>query len=132
MEDKIREIIKKSKAIAIVGLSDDPGRDSYGIAGVLKKSGYTIVPVNPNISESHGEKSYPDLKSVPVDIDIVNIFRNPEYVPGHIDEALETGAHTIWLQTGITVSDRIAGKVGAAGKTLIQDRCLGVAVRTLA
>lgn len=127
----ITSILKKSKTIAVVGLSDKPERDSYGIAGVLQKSGYKIIPVNPTIEETLGEKSYPDLKSIPVDIDIVNVFRKPEDVPPVIDDALRTNAHTIWLQTGITVDSDIARKVEDAGKTLVQDQCIGVAVRTM-
>lgn len=119
-----------SQTIAIVGLSDKPWRDSHAIAQVLKKSGYKIIPVNPNIPEVLGEKSYPDVLTIPVHIDIVNIFRNPAKVPPVIDEALRTTAHTIWLQTGITVSDEIARKVHNAGKRLVQDRCIAVAVRT--
>ncbi len=129
--NNIKSILKKSKTIAIVGLSDKPERDSYGIAGILQKSGYKIIPVNPTIDESLGEKSYPDLESIPFDIDIVNVFRKPEDVPPIIDEALQTNAHTIWLQTGITVDDAIVQNVTEAGKTLVQDQCIGVAVRTM-
>jgi uncharacterized protein len=128
----IKSILETSKTIAVVGLSDKPDRDSYGIAGVLQKSGYKIIPVNPTIEETLGEKSYPDLKSIPDQIDIVNIFRKPKDVPPIIDEALHTKAHTIWLQSGITVDDEIARKVKDAGKNLIQDQCIGVAVRTKA
>ncbi len=127
----IKSILEKSKTIAVVGLSDKPERDSYGIAGVLQKSGYKIIPVNPTIDESLGEKSYSDLKSIPEDIDIVNVFRNPDDVPPIIEEALQTNAHTIWLQTGITVDDGVAKKVRDAGKELVQDQCIGVAVRTM-
>lgn len=127
----LRELLKRSKTIAVVGLSDKPERDSYGIAGVLQKSGYTIIPVNPNIDEALGEKSYPDLESIPSDFDIVNVFRKPGDVPPVIEQALQTKAHTIWLQTGITVDDAIARKVEQAGKRLVQDACIGVAVRTL-
>jgi uncharacterized protein len=127
----LTSILEKTETIAIVGLSDKPERDSYGIARVLEREGYTVIPVNPLIEETLGKKSYPDLKSIPGDIDIVNVFRRPEDVPPIIDEALETSAHTIWLQMGITVDDEIAEKVRDAGKTLIQDRCIGVAVRTL-
>ncbi len=127
----IKSILEKSKTIAIVGLSDKPERDSYGIAGVLQKSGYKIIPVNPTIEESLGEKSYPDLKSIPVDFNIVNVFRKPRDVPPIIEEALHTNAHTIWLQTGITVDDEIAKKVEDSGKILVQDQCIGVAVRTM-
>jgi len=127
----IKSILEKSKTIAIVGLSDKPERDSYGIAGVLQKSGYKIIPVNPTIDESLGEQSYPDLKSIPIDFDIVNVFRKPRDVPPIIEEALQTNAHTIWLQTGITVDDEIAEKVEESGKILVQDQCIGVAVRTM-
>ncbi len=126
----VKSILEKSKTIAIVGLSDNPERDSYGIAEIVQKSGYRIVPVNPNIAESLGEKSYPDLKSIPFDIDIVNVFRNPEDVPPIIEEALQTNAHTIWLQTGITVGEADAQKVEESGKMLLQDACIGVAIRT--
>jgi len=129
--NNIKAILEKSKTIAVVGLSDKPERDSYGIAGVLQKSGYKIIPVNPTIDESLGEKSFPDLKSISEDIDIVNVFRNPDDVPPIIDEALQTNAHTIWLQTGITVDDEVAKKVKDAGKELVQDQCIGVAVRTM-
>lgn len=127
----IKVLLEKSKTIAVVGLSDKPERDSYGIAGVLQQSGYSIIPVNPNVDEVLGEKSYPDLESIPSDFDIVNVFRKPGDVPPVIDQALQTKAHTIWLQTGITVDDEIARKVEQAGKRLVQDACIGVAVRTL-
>jgi uncharacterized protein len=127
----LKSILTEAKTIAIVGLSDNPERDSYSIAKLLQKNGYRIIPVNPTIGESLGEKSYPDLVSIPDDIDIVNIFRKPETVPAVIDEALRTNAGTIWLQTGITVDDAVAAKVEDSGKILVQDACIGVAVRTL-
>ncbi len=127
----LESILTTSKTIAIVGLSDNPERDSYNIARLLQKNGYRIIPVNPTIEESLGEKSYPDLTSIPVDIDIINVFRKPEEVPAVIDEVLRTNAGTIWLQTGITVDGTVAKKVEESGKTLVQDTCIGVAVRTL-
>jgi uncharacterized protein len=125
----IKSILRRSKTIAIVGLSDNPERDSYGIARVLQKSGYRIIPVNPLIRESLGEKSYPDLKSIPFGIDIVNVFRRSAHVPPIIDEALSLGVPAIWLQSGITVDDAIAEKVEKAGVMLVQDRCISVAHR---
>jgi len=92
LEVEIKEILEKSKTIAIVGLSDKPERDSYRVAEYLKGHGYTIIPVNPTRSEILGEKSYPDLASIPVPVDIVDIFRNIDAIPAIVDEAIEIRA----------------------------------------
>src|ERR671919_2493535 len=97
----IEEQLRNSKTIAVVGLSDNPQRDSHRVAQYLQSQGYRIIPVNPMIEEALGEKSYPDLKSVPEHIDMVDIFRRSELVPPVVDEAIDVGVKYIWMQDGV-------------------------------
>jgi uncharacterized protein len=129
MPDKIIKVLKDAKTIAIVGLSKNPENDSYNIALYLQRAGYRIIPVNPTADEILGEQCYPDLKSIPHRIDIVDVFRRPEHVPPVIDEVLSLGIPVIWLQAGITVEDSLADKVKNAGVLLVQDQCISVAHR---
>ncbi len=122
-DNKIREILKTSKTIAVVGLSPNPERDSYEVAHYLKEAGYKIIPVNPKADEILGEKAYPDLASVPEQIDVVDIFRRPEHVSPIVDEAVEIGAKTIWMQLGV-VSEEAAKKASDAGLDVVMDRCM--------
>jgi uncharacterized protein len=91
MEDEIKEILSSYKTIAIVGISNKPDRDSYIVAEYLLNQGYKIIPVNPNIDTVLGLKAYPDLISIPEDIEIVDIFRRPEFVDEIVDQAIEKG-----------------------------------------
>jgi predicted CoA-binding protein len=89
MEDEIKEILTSYKTIAVVGISNKPERDSYIVAEYLLNQGYKIIPVNPNIDTVLGLKAYPDLISIPEDIEIVDIFRRPEFVDEIVDQAIE-------------------------------------------
>ena len=118
--DLVEEQLLNSKTIAVVGLSDNPARPSYGVSKYMQDQGYRIIPVNPMIEEALGEKSYPDLKSVPVPIDMVDIFRRSELVPPVVDEAIEVGVKFIWMQDGV-IHEEAAEKARAAGIPVIVD-----------
>jgi predicted CoA-binding protein len=118
--DLIEEQLRNSRTIAVVGLSDKPNRDSYRVSKYMQSQGYRIIPVNPMIEEALGEKSYPDLKSVPEPIDMVDIFRRSELVPPVVDEAIEVGVKYIWMQDGVIDHDS-AAKAEAAGIPVVMD-----------
>ena len=118
--DLVDEQLKNSKTIAVVGLSGDPERTSYRVTQYMQQQGYRIIPVNPMIDEVLGEKSYPDLKSVPEPIDMVNVFRRSELVPPVIEEAIEVGVKYIWMQDGV-INTEWAAKAESAGIPVIQD-----------
>jgi len=111
---------QNSKTIAVVGLSGDPDRISYRVTRYMQEQGYRIIPVNPMIEEVLGEKSYPDLKSVPDSIDMVNIFRRSELVAPVVEQAIEIGVKYIWMQDGV-VNPESAAKAEAAGIPVIMD-----------
>ena len=116
----VEEQLRNSKTIAVVGLSDNPARDSHRVARYLQSQGYRIIPVNPMIEETLGEKSYPNLKAVPEPIDMVDIFRRSELVPPVVDEAIEIGVKYIWMQDGVIHQDS-AAKAEAAGIPVVMD-----------
>ncbi len=118
--DLVEEQLRNSRTIAVVGLSDNPQRDSHRVSKYLQSQGYRIIPVNPMIEEALGEKSYPDLKSVLEPIDMVDIFRRSELVPPVVDEAIEVGAKYIWMQDGV-VNEEAAAKAEAAGIPVVMD-----------
>ena len=118
--DLVEEQLLNSKTIAVVGLSDNPDRDSHRASKYLQSQGYRIIPVNPMITETLGEQSYPDLKAIPVPIDMVDIFRRSELVPPVVDEAIEVGAKYIWMQDGV-VNPEAAEKARAAGIPVVMD-----------
>lgn len=124
-DDAIRELLQKAQVIAVVGLSDDPARPSYGVARYLQQHGYRIIPVNPEITEVLGERSYPDLASVPGQIDIVNLFRRSSAVSGHVDEVIGKGAKLIWMQLGVR-DEAAAQRARSAGIPVVMNRCLAV------
>jgi predicted CoA-binding protein len=116
------EILRTCRSWAVVGVSAKPERDSYHVAKFLKERGYRVYPVNPRLENWDGEKVYPDLLSIPEPVDVVDLFRRPEDVPPHVDEAIRMGARVVWMQLGISNAD--AARVAeAAGLTVIQDRC---------
>ncbi len=122
----IAEMLRSSRVIAVVGLSDRPDRPSHGVAAYLQAQGYRIVPVNPRLSGPVlGEQPYPDLRSVPEKVDIVDIFRRSEDVPPVVDDAIAIGAPLVWMQLGI-VNDEAARKAESAGAAVVMDRCLKV------
>jgi predicted CoA-binding protein len=124
-DDTIRELLQTARVIAGVGLSDDPARPSYGVARYLQQQGYRIIPVNPEITEVLGERSYPNLASVPEQVDIVNLFRRSAFVGGHIDEVIDKGARLVWMQLGVR-DEAAAQRARAAGIPVVISRCLAV------
>ncbi len=119
------EMILNYKNIAVVGISDNPERPSYDVASFLEKHGYNIIPINPSLAEWKGRKSYPDLKSIPEKVDVVDIFRRPEAVPPIVDEAIAIKAKAVWMQLGI-VNEEAAAKARAAGLEVVMDKCMKI------
>ena len=126
----VRDILEMSKVIAIVGLSPKPERDSHEVAKYLQDQGYRIVPVNPRADTILGEKSYPDLASIPEKVDVVDIFRRSDDVPPVVDQAIDIGAKAVWMQLGI-VNEDAAAKAREAGLGVVMDRCMLVEHRNL-
>jgi hypothetical protein len=119
----IPEILRSSKVIAVAGLSSSRMRASYGVSEYMQSAGYKIVPVNPHETEVLGEKSYATLDEVPGCIDIVNVFRRPEFVPEIVDAAIRKGARTVWMQEGV-VHEAAAARARDAGLNVVMDRCI--------
>ena len=119
----IPDLLKKSRVIAVVGLSSKKFRPSYGVAEYMQKEGYRIIPVNPNEAEVLGEKAYARLEDVPGHVDIVDIFRRSEFVRPVVEDAIRIGASAVWMQEGV-VDERAAEKARAAGLAVVMDRCI--------
>src|SRR5580692_3673801 len=119
----IPELLRAAKVIAVVGLSSDEMRPSYGVAAYMQQAGYRIIPVNPNETEVLGEKAYARLEDVPEEIDIVDIFRRSVFVRGVVDSAIRVGAKAVWMQEGV-VDESAAEIARAAGLDVIMDRCI--------
>lgn len=121
--DPIAAILREAKTIAVVGLSSNPARPSFGVAQYLQSAGYRIIPVNPNETEVLGEKSFSRLEDISEKIDIVDVFRRSEDVPPVAESAVKIGAKVLWLQQG--VENAVASeKANAAGLLAIEDACL--------
>ena len=118
-----KEILQKYKKIAVVGLSSDPGRASYGVTRYMQNSGFEITPVNPNEVNVLGEKAYASLEEVPGPIEIVDIFRRPEFVPEVVDAAIRRKAKVIWMQLGVA-HEESAQRARAAGLEVVMDLCI--------
>ena len=129
-DKEMKEILLSTRTIASVGLSSNPEKESHGIAYYLKQQGYQIIPVNPTATEIFGLKVYPDLESVPVKVDVVQVFRKPEDVPPVVDSAIKIGAKVVWMQEGI-VNEEAAAKARAAGLKVIMDACMRATHRRL-
>ncbi len=122
-DDELRRILTGARTIAVVGLSDRPEKPSFQVASYLKRVGYRIIPVNPAATKPIlGEQPYPDLLSIPDEIDIVDIFRRSEYVAPVVDQAIQKGAKTVWMQLDIR-DDEAAARARAAGLNVVMDRC---------
>ncbi|BCW94322.1 MAG: CoA-binding protein [Thermoanaerobaculum sp.] len=131
-DEEIKAILQEAKTVAVVGLSDNPERESYQVAAYLKAQGYRIIPVNPNVQEVLGERAYPTLGDIPKDIkvDVVDIFRRPEFIPEIVDQAIARGAKAVWMQKGLA-HNAAADKARAAGLAVVMDRCMMVEHRRL-
>jgi predicted CoA-binding protein len=124
-QSKITEILQRAKTIAVVGLSANPGRPSFGVASYMRAQGYRIIPVNPNYSKILDEPCYPTLLAVPVapKVDIVNIFRRSDAVLPVVEEAIRIGAETIWMQEGV-INHEAATTAERAGVFVVMNRCI--------
>jgi hypothetical protein len=125
MNDEIKEILTKYNTIAIVGISNKPDRDSYIVAEYLLNHGYKIIPVNPNIDSIFGLKAYPDLLSIPDEIDIVDIFRRPEFVDEVVEQAIQKKAKVVWMQLGV-INEKAAKRAQDAGLKVVMNKCIKV------
>ena len=123
--DVVTRILREAKTIAVVGLSSNAMRASHGVAEYLKGAGYRIIPVNPNETEVLGEKAYGRLEDVPEPVDIVDVFRRAEEVPGVAESAIAIRAKVLWMQLGIENAEA-AEKARAAGLVVVEDACLMV------
>ena len=123
MPMSIAKILRTARIIAVVGLSDKPERYSFIVAAYLQRVGYTIYPVNPMISETLGEKSFPDLLSLPEKPDVVDVFRRSEFVPEIVEQAIRIKAPVIWMQEGV-IHEEAAKRARKAGITVVMDRCM--------
>jgi predicted CoA-binding protein len=121
--DEIGELLKRTKTIAVVGLSDSPLRPSYGVSAYMQSQGYRIIPVNPAIKGSLGEKAVPSLSDVGEKIDIVDVFRRSEFVPEIVDEAIRLKVPAIWMQEDV-IHEEAAEKARKAGILVVMDLCI--------
>jgi predicted CoA-binding protein len=119
----IEKILTSYRTVAIVGASPKPERPSYRVADFLKKEGFQVIPISPNASEVVGEKAYPDLASIPIPVEVVDIFRRSEDVMPVVEEAIAIGAKAVWMQEGI-VNEEAADKAKKAGLTVVMDHCM--------
>jgi uncharacterized protein len=119
----IKRILEECKTIAVVGLSSNHYRPSYGVASYMQKHGYRIIPVNPGETEIFGERAYPTLADVPGRVDLVDIFRRSEEAGIHVDEAIRLGVQAVWLQEGV-IDEAAAERARTAGLMVVMDRCL--------
>jgi len=122
-DEKLSQILESTKTIAVVGISDKPDQVNHTVPKYLQSQGYKIIPINPSFEEVLGEKTYPDLLSVKEQIDVVEIFRRNEAVPGIVDQAIEIGAKVIWMQEGI-INEFAADSAREAGLDVVMDTCM--------
>jgi predicted CoA-binding protein len=121
--DPILDVLRSAHTIAVVGLSDNPLRPSHGVAAYLQTQGYRIIPVNPQIQTALGEKAYPSLLDVPEKIDIVDIFRRPEFVEEVVDQAIQLKVPAVWMQEEV-IHEKAAQKARQVGIFVVMDRCI--------
>jgi uncharacterized protein len=119
-DSTLKQLLTDLRTIAVVGISTNPGKDSHMVAAYLKKHGYRIIPVNPGADEVLGEKSYPDLRSIPEPVDIVDVFRRPEFLPEIAQQAVAIHAKVLWMQKGIG-NEEAARIAKQGGLTVIED-----------
>lgn len=122
-EQVIKDILANYKTIAVVGISENPERPSYHVAAYLQESGYKIIPVNPALENVLGLKAYPDLSSIPGNVEVVDIFRRSETVGPIVDEAIGIGAKAVWLQEGV-INEEACNKAIRSGLKVVMDRCM--------
>jgi uncharacterized protein len=121
----IPALLRATRRIAVVGISDKPHRASHEVAAYLQRAGYTIVPVNPLLTEVLGQPCYPDLLSIPGGVDLVNVFRRPDEIEPVVTQALAIGANALWLQLGV-VNEAEATRARQGGMHVVMDRCIKI------
>ena len=124
-DQDLKRLLSAASTIAVVGASSNPERPSNGIMRKLKSVGYRVIPVNPNETEVQGERAYASLLDIPEPIDIVDVFRRPEYTPAIADDAVKVGAKALWLQSGVSNEDA-AARATAGGLLVVMNACIGV------
>jgi uncharacterized protein len=120
--ETIKTILEDYRTIAVVGLSSDPSRPSYGVASYMRRRDYKVIPVNPNETEVFGEKAFASLADVPDKIDLVDIFRRSSEAGTAVDQAIAVGAKAVWLQEGV-IDQAAAQRAADAGLLVVMDRC---------
>ena len=123
MQDVAARILREFRRVAVVGISDRPERDSHRVAAYLQRAGYTIIPVNPNVTQVLGLRCWPSLEAAPGPVDVVDVFRRSELVDPVVDGAIAIGAKAVWMQDGV-VNEAAAAKARAAGLLVVMDRCM--------
>lgn len=123
--EKVKEILETAKTIAVVGLSNNPDRTSYQISKIMQENGYKIIPVNPTVDEVLGEKAYAALEEVPEKVDIINVFRRPEFLPDIAKDAAKTDCRVFWAQQGV-INEEAYDYLRERGFTVIMDLCIKV------
>jgi predicted CoA-binding protein len=123
--DELRNILTRHRVVAVVGLSTDTSKPSYHVAEYLQRVGYTIVPIHPKAASILGEKTYANLREVPasVGVEIVDIFRRPDAVMEHVEEAIAVGAKVVWMQEGV-INNAAADRAKAAGLQVVMNLCM--------
>ena len=122
-DDAIGALLKDAKTIAVVGLSSSPIRPSYGVSAYMQSQGYRIIPINPGIRGALGEKAFASLSEAPEKIDIVNIFRRPEFVEEVVDQAIQREVPVVWMQEEV-IHEAAAAKARKAGIFVVMDQCI--------
>jgi predicted CoA-binding protein len=120
--ETIERVLDECRTIAVVGLSSNPSRPSNSVSSYMRRHGYTVIPVNPNETEVFGERAYPSLTEVPVNIDLVDIFRRSEQAGMAVDQAIAINAKAVWLQEGV-IDQEAAQRASEAGLLVVMDRC---------
>jgi predicted CoA-binding protein len=134
-DSEIRAILARPTTVAVIGCSDDPSRDSLRIAMLLKQKGFRVIPVNPKLAPDAlrvqlDERCYPDLESIPEPVEIVDVFRRPEYLPQIAEAAIRKGARVLWGQLGV-INEAAAIRAREAGMSVVMDRCPAIEYRRL-
>jgi predicted CoA-binding protein len=130
-ENEIRNLLRETRTVAVVGMSDNPQRDSNGVARFLQRNGYNIIPVNPNLHGLViGERAYASLREIEVPVDVVVIFRRSEFVLEIVEDAITMGARAVWMQLGV-INEAAAARAKEAGLMVAMDRCMAIEHRRL-
>lgn len=125
-DNEIKELLTRARTVAVVGMSDRPDRPSYSVAAFLQRNGYRVLPVNPNLrGPVLGEQPYASLRDIAEHVDIVDIFRRPQYVPEVVEDAIAIGADVVWMQLGVG-NRAAAARAEAAGLGVVFERCIAV------